>query len=125
MAKKFDKETYEKYDPLKQLIVDKFNRSKYYTAKIHPNPYSKADILVNIEGTNSYFYVEAQCKDRWEGPIFPYQTLDIEPRKEETAMMDSDEVPTFIAVINKDKTHFLMVRGKDILASKREDKVLW
>lgn len=101
LVKPFDAADYAKYDPVKHLIINLFENGGH-TATVHENQYG-VDLVIDGK-----YYCEVEQKTAWKGAKFPYDELNIPPRKKK--FFDFDK-PTLFCVVNKDRTHALFVKA--------------
>lgn len=111
LVKSFDPEDYAKYDPVKQLIIDLFEKTGH-TARVNDDQYG-VDLVVDEK-----YYCEVEQKTAWKGKSFPYDELNIPPRKKKFLNLDK---PTLFCVVNNEKTHALFVRSDIVASSPRKE----
>lgn len=104
--KPFDKDLYNENDKKAKDIIIK-HLSKNYIVGHNPDMFGPD--LFALDGTET-FYVEVEIKHNWDGPIFPFNTVNIPKRKEK--YLETGEV--LYCILSKDLSQCINVEGKHL-----------
>lgn len=107
-SKPFDRSHYDADDSAKHLVIDWLHR-RNYDAWVNDDQYG-VDVIAQ-RGTQQY-HIEVEVKHAWSGLAFPFPTLHYSARKIKFARGD---VPTYFTTLNDERTHMLVVSGRQIL----------
>lgn len=79
--KRFDRELYKMYDQKAREATAAVLRSNGMDSTEHPNRYAQ-DLIGYDPTTDFEFHVECEVKLVWEGPEFPYESVQLPQRKQ-------------------------------------------
>ena len=110
MSKVFSQEHYEQDDSAKFQIVEWLN-NKGYKSFVNPDKFG-IDILALRWGRQ--FAFEVEVKHNWRGEHFPFDQIHFSARKRKFVEAN---VETWFVMLNHERTHALLVSGKDFMAA--------
>jgi hypothetical protein len=110
VSKVFSQDHYEQDDWAKFQIVEWLN-NKGYKAFVNPDKFG-IDILALRWGRQ--FAFEVEVKHNWRGEHFPYGQIHFSARK---LKFVETNVETWFVMLNHERTHALLVSGKDFMAA--------
>ena len=115
VRKEFNKELYDDNDTIAKEKAIEYFKKIGMIARHNPDRYG-IDLIVDNK-----FYCEVEVKHNWKTSRFPFNDLQYSERKRKFAILDSDEFPVVMMVINSLLTDALVVRGKDVLSSPSQE----
>lgn len=107
--KKFDHDSFIKYDKEKYRSIEYF-KNLGYTAEVYGH-YDE-DLIVTMPDGHQ-FLCEVEVKNNWDSVNFPFSDINVLARKNK--FFTNNKYPTLLMMYNKNKTHALFLKGKDIL----------
>jgi|LauGreDrversion4_2_1035121.scaffolds.fasta_scaffold345876_2 hypothetical protein len=111
MKKPFSNSLYTKNDDAKHLVI-KWLDEQGYEAHVNPDKYG-IDLLGVNRDTGRKIQVEVEVKHNWSGQRFPFDTVHFPARK-----LKFVNPKSFFIMLNKERTHILVVSGNTICHSK-------
>lgn len=111
MTKPFDQNLYDADDSAKNDLIE-WLKVRGFDAWVNPDQYG-IDVLGIYD--DRYYAFEVEVKHNWKDEIFPFDSVHYSARKRKFVLPDC---ATFFVTMNDQRTHMLMVNGKDFMAGK-------
>ena len=111
VRKRFDKDLYDDNDTsAKEKAIAYFKRIGMKAE--HNSDRYGIDLIVDNK-----FYCEVEVKHNWKTSRFPFNDLQLSERKRKFAVLDNDDMPVVMMVMNSLQTDALVVKGRDVIDS--------
>jgi len=115
--KKFDKELFDKNDPLGRKIVEKYFNKQGFIVEPYENEF-QVDLVVKDKEGNIQCYVEVEIKHVW---VENFSTVDVPYRKKEVVSRQMEH-PVYVFLIVNELSEAIVFTQKDVYDSFIRDK---